>query len=289
MVARAWVVVPAVLALAACSTEARTEVIVVVDSDMTVPDELDEITIAVQGPDMGEPRLSTATLGPGEPGLPRMLGLVHETGELGPFAVQAVGRHAGTDTVGRMARFRFQPHRTLVLTMHLLRRCTMPTCAVSTTCGETGCRPVDVAADELLSWTGEPPRLDAGGPEQDAGPTPDAGPGMDGAVDGCASSTEVCNGMDDDCDGMTDEDFDLSMDQNNCGTCGNVCTFAHGSGTCSSGSCVVSACDPGFDNCDGTDSNGCEADLSLPATCGDCATTCRSPDRDCCTGVCGRC
>lgn len=44
-------------------------------------------------------------------------------------------------------------------------------------------------------------------------------------------------------------------------------------GTFSSG-CKCQTCLPGWEDCNGQDSDGCEADLSLPATCGSCTTNC---------------
>ncbi len=43
--------------------------------------------------------------------------------------------------------------------------------------------------------------------------------------------------------------------------------------------CKVTTCDAGFDNCDGDAKNGCEADLTLPATCGSCANKCSGERR----------
>jgi hypothetical protein len=67
-----------------------------------------------------------------------------------------------------------------------------------------------------------PPGSDAG-PRRDGGTEPDtdAGP-LDGGFDACFP-TETCNGLDDDCDGETDEDFDLTSDEANCGACGSAC------------------------------------------------------------------
>ena len=81
-----------VLALAGCG-EDRTEIFVVVDSDLSVPDEISELRIEVTTPGpRPETRSSTATLAAsGDDALPRTLGLVHEGGELGPFEIRAVG------------------------------------------------------------------------------------------------------------------------------------------------------------------------------------------------------
>jgi hypothetical protein len=47
-------------------------------------------------------------------------------------------------------------------------------------------------------------------------------------------------------------------DVNNCGACGSTCNFQNGTGTCSSGACVILSCLPGYFDCDGNPSNGCE-------------------------------
>lgn len=69
----------------------------------------------------------------------------------------------------------------------------------------------------------------------------------------CVSTTlpsdERCNQIDDDCDGQTDEDFNLTSSNDNCGQCGRTCT---GGTTCRSSACVEAQCDDGLDN----DSNG---------------------------------
>ncbi|MBX3270465.1 MAG: hypothetical protein KF729_09405 [Sandaracinaceae bacterium] len=45
-----------------------------------------------------------------------------------------------------------------------------------------------------------------------------------------------------------------------CGPCNEDCTrFANGTGACVEGACVLVACAPGFRDCDGDPSNGCEA------------------------------
>ncbi|MCB9735738.1 MAG: hypothetical protein H6745_24395 [Deltaproteobacteria bacterium] len=77
-------------------------------------------------------------------------------------------------------------------------------------------------------------------------------------LEACAARTpsdEVCDGEDDDCDGLTDEGFLVGgfyVHPEHCGDCDTSCVdaFEHGSGTCGVGdgvpTCVVGACDPGF-------------------------------------------
>jgi alpha-tubulin suppressor-like RCC1 family protein len=120
----------------------------------------------------------------------------------------------------------------------------------------------------------------------------DAGSGLldgDAGADACVAADERCNERDDDCDGSVDETFDLATDAMNCGMCGRSCGAR---ASCSSGSCV---CNAGFADCNGELADGCEADLSSAATCGDCATSCsgRTPlcapvgDRLTCIATCG--
>ncbi len=88
-------------------------------------------------------------------------------------------------------------------------------------------------------------------------------------------STEVCNMTDDDCDSMTDEGF-LSGDINNCGMCGNVCSFANGFAECQSSSCVLVACEDGFWDANGDPSDGCEYRCDFSG-----AEACNGADDDC--------
>jgi hypothetical protein len=265
-----WVLV-AVIALGC--TRARTEILVVTDTDYAVPDEIDEMRIVVEAPD-GSTSEATADFGGGDPAPPRTLGLVHEGGRLGPFHVRATGRLRGTTVITREAEVSFVSGRTLVLRLDLLSRCEGVTCGAGESCGEDGCASIEV--DDLEEWNGQIPGLrDAGMSEVDAG--------MDDAGN-CPA--ETCNDADDDCDGEIDETFDLDTDAMNCGACDNPCALGNATAACEAGACVVDTCDTGWDDCDNDDANGCEADLTDPMTCGGCATQCRPPDRDCCSGSC---
>ncbi len=88
-------------------------------------------------------------------------------------------------------------------------------------------------------------------------------------------STELCNTRDDDCDGETDEGF-LVGDINNCGRCGNRCSFRNGIPECRAGSCRLVGCMDGFFNADGNDANGCEYACEFSGS-----ESCNGVDDDC--------
>lgn len=90
-----------------------------------------------------------------------------------------------------------------------------------------------------------------------------------------APGVETCNGKDDDCDGFVDNGFDLQTDPRNCGTCGNVCSASHATALCQGGHCALGSCEPGWGNCDGDASNGCETDTTSSLQhCGQCNRPC---------------
>jgi hypothetical protein len=86
----------------------------------------------------------------------------------------------------------------------------------------------------------------------------------------------TCSGLWDDCDGDLDNGCETTLaDLDNCGACGVTCDLANASETCSTGTCELGACEPGFEDCDGDPSNGCEVDLNNDlGNCGSCATVC---------------
>jgi hypothetical protein len=102
---------------------------------------------------------------------------------------------------------------------------------------------------------------------------------------------ETCDSTDDDCDGRTDEGFDLQMDNDNCGRCGNTCGAGE---ACCEGFCVESQtdeqncgscgnrCGMGQTCCDG----GCFNLLDSPQHCGVCEISCGGGAPRCCTGKC---
>jgi hypothetical protein len=98
------------------------------------------------------------------------------------------------------------------------------------------------------------------------------------AVSTCSRSqcSFTCNTGFANCDGNRSNgcEADTTSDAANCGSCGTSCpSIANAVSTCSGSKCSFT-CNPGFADCDGDPSNGCEADLSLPAHCGSCFFIC---------------
>ncbi|HJL20407.1 MAG TPA: hypothetical protein RMH99_32370 [Sandaracinaceae bacterium LLY-WYZ-13_1] len=253
----------ATLALAASCGTPLTEVLLVVDTDLAVPDELDEVRIDLIGPDASLKRSEGRLMEASE--LPKTLAIVHRGGPLGPVRVTVTGLRNGRNVVQRRASFFFVEGEVRILRLDLLDACTGLACRSDETCGPNGCRPIDVEEGELRPYDERHAgRFDGG--------ARDAAARSDG---GCVAEAEVCNDEDDDCDGESDETFDLETDMQNCGSCGRRCptTPDNASSRCEAGECALT-CDPGFADCDGEVETGCEAALSEAATCGDCDTAC---------------
>jgi hypothetical protein len=96
--------------------------------------------------------------------------------------------------------------------------------------------------------------------------------------------TEVCDGVDNDCDGDVDEM--LQTDVNNCGTCGNTCTNAHGTTACVNGACTP-ICSGFWEDCSDPD-DGCETATNTANDCGGCGIPCSlaNASESCNTGSC---
>ena len=112
-----------------------------------------------------------------------------------------------------------------------------------------------------------------GGVAVDAGPDAAVDAGTDAA--GCrpnpnkldevctAICPETCNGMDDDCDLHIDE-----------GEAGDECQSPNTSASCKKGSCVITACDGAYFDCNESAKDGCETSLDSLSSCGDCGAVC---------------
>lgn len=262
---RRWVSLALTAGIAAltpsCSEPTLTEVLIVVDTDLDVPDELTRVTFRVQGPG-DQQQAAVADWAAGDP-RPAILAMVHRGGELGPFTVSVTGERSAAGVVRRRrARFSFIEGRTLALRMDLLRSCGGVTCETEETCAEGGCRPIDIEPSELVEWTGEPPPAGDGGAPFDGSVPRDAG--ADAAMDQPDARVECMGG--DTCD----DGVECTVDRCEAGVCFNE--LDHAACPDDGVACTVDRCDPmrGCVSepdpaaCD--DANPCTTDVCDPIT-----------------------
>lgn len=105
-------------------------------------------------------------------------------------------------------------------------------------------------------------------------------------VDSCDPGFADCNAIP--TDGC---EVDLATDKGNCGACDNACAaIDHGTPGCSMFLCGIASCDPGWQDCFGGASDGCETDTVNDVDhCGTCTTVCPAVAdgyRTCDQGVC---
>jgi hypothetical protein len=115
---------------------------------------------------------------------------------------------------------------------------------------------------------------------------------LQNATSTCSTGTcqvASCNTGFDNCDGVHSNGCEVNKNTNvnNCGSCGNVCSFANASASCSGGACQLGNCNAGSGNCDGNASNGCETNTTNNSShCGACNNACTSP-QVCTNSSCG--
>lgn len=128
-----------------------TEVVLVVNSDLMAPLEIDSLDVVVTSAG-GEEMTSFARLNNGDPRLPRTLGIYNVDSRLGPYYVTARARLGGAIVVERSASFDFVRDRTMRLTLFLPSACQDVRCDTPLTCVEGGvCGSSDL---DLVPWTG---------------------------------------------------------------------------------------------------------------------------------------
>lgn len=82
-----------------------------------------------------------------------------------------------------------------------------------------------------------------------------------------------------DCDGNSANgcETDTTSSVLHCGFCRNICNLPNATAKCEGSQCLIDSCTPGFADCDGLDSNGCETNLKTStASCGACGRACSS-------------
>jgi hypothetical protein len=102
------------------------------------------------------------------------------------------------------------------------------------------------------------------------------------AIAACNAGFDNCNA--DATDGC---ETNIATDPSNCGTCGLACSTNHAKPTCKAGTCLIAACAPGFADCNGSASDGCETNTaSDPSNCGGCGVACPGATPFCKDSVC---
>lgn len=117
--------------LLGCADEVKlTQVVITVDSDLSVPAEIDNVTLEV----VGLVRAMSANADLTTRGFPRSLSLVHDGGTYGPLVVAVEGRLGTSVVVERTAEFAFERERTLALLVELASACVGHSCTGTDTC-----------------------------------------------------------------------------------------------------------------------------------------------------------
>ena len=124
------------LSLTGCAADSAelTQLVVTVDSDLSVPGELDRVSIELLGA-----RADAASADLTKQGLPRSLGLLHTAGPLGPITVRAVGWRGSERVVERSLQASFERGQTARIELVLEAACSGVMCASGETCSGGSC------------------------------------------------------------------------------------------------------------------------------------------------------
>jgi hypothetical protein len=186
----------ACIALAACSEDERkrTQIVVVVSSDLSIPAELDEVRVeAVAARDGATPTdPASGALGDDGLALPVSVALEPSGDGLGPIEVTVTGHHDGALVLSQVRELSFARGKSVVLRMHLSRACTgatAPGCDDDETCSDGECEGRFVAVDDLPAYTG-PDSIGTGSGGAGGGAGADGGVDRDAAVGDGGTATD---------------------------------------------------------------------------------------------------
>lgn len=173
---RPWMIVAALVS--GCSP-AVTEIAVAVDTDLSIPDEVEELTLRVDGAD-GLNATSRVTLDPASPQLPVHIRVAtSESNRNASVVLTATAlRHVTEDLddiqVTATVHTHFVEGKAVLLRVLLTRTCLDTVCDPGQTCSDGACVDATVNPDTLPLFTGTLPpplvdRTDAGVDAGDAG------------------------------------------------------------------------------------------------------------------------
>lgn len=144
---RAVISLVAGLALVACQGGERAQLVVVVHTDLRVPDELQSIQLRVSAPDDGDRVVheQMIAVGPGGETLPFSFGVAPAGGDVRRRArIDVEGRLGETVVVSTHLISSFVRGKRVQLDVYLLRRCIDVMCPTGQVCGLNGCQDAEV-------------------------------------------------------------------------------------------------------------------------------------------------
>ena len=118
-----------------------------------------------------------------------------------------------------------------------------------------------------------------------------------GGTETCASGTcavGTCDAGLGNCDTVASNGCETALNSlTNCGGCGTACNLTNATESCATGTCTITACSGGFDDCNGSAGDGCERSTTTLTDCGGCGVTCNlanaaetCPGGTCTLGAC---
>ena len=240
-----------------------TQLMVVVGSDLRVPDEIDTVEIRVTDPGRAHaPVIAT------DPMLPVSLGIVHRGGPLGPVRVEVLASRRGVRVVRRTIETELVAGEVREVRLDLIGACVSIACPDGETCVAGACSSEVVQGTDLPPWTGEHD-LDAAGIGDAHGL--DA-PGIDGGGTDAVLDDAAVGDAGVDAPIVVPDAGMLDVPAPVDAACS--CALDHAVGRCSVIGCVIDACETGWSDCDLRASTGCERSIRTIDDCGACGRTC---------------
>jgi hypothetical protein len=158
-----------VVAVSGGCPAAETQLVVVTETDLSIPDEIDAFELVVEGSSGRMVSEQESLASGGAPAPPFTVGLIPEGDVLGPITITARGTRSGLEVVRVSARTSFVHGESRMLRLMLERVCRGISCELDETCVQGGCVSSEVDSSNLPPWEGEIPAFDAGSRPVDGG------------------------------------------------------------------------------------------------------------------------